>query len=88
MLYFRQIVSRAGPLAMSKDELRRTMRFARAMEPACSMTPHERSLWRSFKHAEIFREAQHWKQGTVWNRYDPAFLPSHTRRSAASQSGC
>ena len=86
MLCFRQIVSRTH-LALSKAELRRAIRFARAMEPLCPMTLHERSLWRSFKHAQIFREAQHWKQRIVWNRYDHAFLPFPTRSSAASQSG-
>ena len=87
MLQFRQMVSRSGPLAMWKYELRRTIRFARAMEPACPMIPHEFSLWRSFKHAKIFRESLQWRQGIVWNRYDPAFLPFPTWRSAASLSG-
>ena len=87
MLYFRQIVSRTGPLALSKAELRRIIRFARAMGPLCPMSLDERLLWRSFKHARIFREAQQWKRGIVWSRYDHAFLPFPTRSSAASQSG-
>ena len=83
MLQFRQIVSHSGPLHMRKYELRRTIRFARALGPACPMTPHEFSLWRSFKHAKILREALQWRHGIVWSRYDPAFLPAPARRPAA-----
>ena len=46
MPQFRRIVSRPGPLHMRKFELRRTVRFARALAPAWPVTLHEFSLRR------------------------------------------
>ena len=76
MLQFRRIVSHSGPLHTWKFELRRTIRFARALAPAWPVTLNEFSLRRQFTLAKIFREAPQWRQGIVWNRYDPALLPA------------
>ena len=88
MLYFRQKVSRTGPLAMTKAELRRTIRYAKAMELELPgpLVQHGPTRWRSLKHMQIPREAQQWKQGIVWHRYDPSFLPFPNRSSAAALS--
>ena len=86
MLQFRRMVSHLGPLHMWKFELRRTIRFARAMTPAWPVTLGDFSLGRQFTLAKIFREALQWRQGIVWHRYDPAFLPVDTRRHWAPQS--
>ena len=83
MLYLGQIVSRTGPLAMTKAELRRTMRYVKAPEFSGPRVQQGPALWRSLRHMKIFTEAR-WKPGVVWHRYDPAFLPFSTRRSAAT----
>ena len=83
MLQFRRIVSHPDPLHMWKFELRRTIRFARALAPAWPVTLHKFSLCRRFTLAKIFREALQWRQGIVWNRFDPALLPADTRRHVA-----
>ena len=56
MWYFRQVVSPAGLLCMTKAELRRTIRYAKAMD-LCYLTPHGHDRWRSFTRALILREA-------------------------------
>ena len=79
MLQFRRIVSHSGPLHMWKYELRRTIRFIRATAPAWAVTVHELVLCRQFTFAKVRREASQWRQGIVWNRYDPAFVPDMQR---------
>ena len=56
MWYFRQVVSPDGPLSTTKAELRRTIRYAMAMD-LCYLTPHGHDRWRSFTRALILREA-------------------------------
>ena len=86
MLQFRQIVSHSGPLHMWKYELRRTIRFARALELACPMTPHEFSLWRSFKHAKILRSTS----VEAWNCLESlrSCLPSGSHTAPRGASRC
>ena len=84
MLYLGRIVSRTGPLAMTKAELRRTIRYVKSREFSGPRVQQGPARWRSLKHMKIFTEAQQWKQGIVWHRYDPAFLPFSTRRRAAT----
>ena len=73
MFQFRRIVSHPGPLHMWRYELRRTIRFIRAAAPTWAV--HEIVLCRQFTLAKVRREASQWRQGIVWSRYDPAFLP-------------
>ena len=74
MLHFRQIVSRTGPLTMTKAELRRTIRYCKAPEIQGPRVQYGHGRWRSLKHMKIFSDAQQWKQGIVWHRYDPAWF--------------
>ena len=78
MWYFRQVVSPDGPLSTTKAELRRTIRYAMAMD-LCYLTPHGHDRWRSSMRALILREAPQWKQGVIWHRFDPTLLPFPTR---------
>ena len=86
MLQFRRIVSHSGPLHMWKFELRRTIRFARAMTPAWAYTLGDFSLCRRYTLAKISRVASQWRQGIFWQRCDPAFLPVGTRHQWDPQS--
>ena len=74
MLHFRQTVSRTGPLTMSKAELRRTIRYCKAPEIQSPRVQYGHGRWHSLKHMRIFSDAQQWKQGVVWHRYDPAWF--------------
>ena len=72
--HFRQIVSQTGILSMAKAELRRTIRYSRAPEIHGPRVQYGHGRWRSLKHMKIFSDAQQWKQGIVWHRYDPAWF--------------
>ena len=74
MLHFRQIVSRTGPLPMTKAELRRTIRYSRAPEIQGPRVKYGHGRWSSLKHMKIFTDAQQWKQGTIWHRDGPPWF--------------
>ena len=74
MLHFRQLVSRTGPLTMTKAELIRTIRYSKAPEIQGPRVQYGHGCWRSLKHMKIFSDAQIWKQGIIWHHYDPAWF--------------